>query len=194
MWVEHMRALGFEFGNLWGFDSFQGIPPSDDVRNSPDLRSKWGAGMFNAAETLALKLGARAYNFTFMSEYITDQVGYGRDKTILVRGYYNQSLPALPPSKRARMQTAMLVDLDCDIYEATMEAMHFLITQRIVRPGTIVYYDDWLPGRPIDGVGQRKAFVELTKTYTIDWHAILGPDEKPLQFLYQVKSLQVPPS
>ena len=73
------------------------------------------------------------------------------------------------PRRLRRIQPAMLVDLDCDLYESTMQAMEFLLEERLLVRGSIVYFDDWR--KP--GEGMKKAYAQLSREWGLEWK-ILG--------------------
>lgn len=186
------KQFSIQFGNLWGFDSFQGLPDSNLATYSKDkLRDRaWQAGGLNAAEQLHSILGDKAYDFTQLSDYIVKQVGYPADRTTLVQGFFNESLPNLSRKLKKKMQPAMLVDIDCDIYEGTVEALRFMIDMKLLVPGSIIYYDDW----QASGQGERKAHEELTAEFKIVWRS-LKPEWKHdrgtvRDDIYQVVSIE----
>jgi hypothetical protein len=175
-------------GRFWGFDSFRGIPESNLRKHSPAFSGRddprgWRRGALNAADQLAGVLGQAAYDYAALSAHILRHVGY--ERVTLVPGYFNESLPSLERWVRAAMQPAQLVDIDCDIYEATTEAMEFMIQQRLLVPGSFVLYDDWDVDAP---TGERKAHEELTRKYQIQWNAFEVP------YLFRVVNLHPPSS
>ena len=165
-----LDAKRVSFGSLWGFDSFEGLPDSEVVRHSPHQAHNraWRVGGLNAAEQLSLVkgLGARAYSFAALQEHIMREVRY--NNTVLVRGFFNESLRSLAPALRRRMQPAMLIDVDCDIYEGTVEALEWMLAERLLVPGTVVYYDDWQHAHE----GERKAHVELSQRHRLRWQTL----------------------
>ena len=163
-----LRVHGLSFGTLWGFDSFRGLPDNDVARHSPHQAHNraWKAGGLNAAEQLSLVLGSRAYSFAALRDHIVDRVRY--NSTVLVPGFFNESLRSMSAALRRRMRPAMLIDVDCDIYEGTVEALEFMLAERLLVPGTVVYYDDWQR----KGEGERKAHVELSQKYRLRWQTL----------------------
>ena len=70
------------------------------------------------------------------------------------------------------MRPAQLVDIDCDIYEPTVEAMEFMLEQRLLRRGSYVFYDDW---DEVARTGERKAHHELSEKYAMVWRSFEVP-------------------
>jgi len=179
-WVDQTSQNGITFGNLWGFDSFQGLPSSDLDKFSPSKVNDpaWNMGGLNTADQLKSVLGDSAYDLDVLTKYITSVVGYSPAKTILVPGFYIDSLPILTKNIRQRMNPATIVDVDCDIYECTVELMEFMIWNGLIVPGTLVYYDDWTAR---ENEGERRAHNEMTARFKIIWRRVED-------YLYQVVS------
>lgn len=200
-WVDGMRRRNITFGHMWGFDSFEGLPDSD-LQSHNKHRAKdsdWSAGGINAADQLAPVLGKAARSRTSVMSHIVREVGYGPERTTLVPGYFNVSLPPLGNQgvDGHPFQPAMLVDIDCDIYEGTMEAIGWMIRRGLIIPGTVIYYDDW----QFAGEGEVKAHAELTAKFGITWDRVSTGLERHVSFkrdasgfskadfLWQVKSI-----
>lgn len=167
---------------MWGFDSFKGLPPEI----AEERVEGWGAGMYSGdpRELLTRRIGVFNINF--------------------VAGFYNESLA--PARDSALMQLglapASYVDVDCDLYSSSIDALDFMFRNQLIVPGTIVGYDDWwiLPcGRggeelsPLE-VGEGRAHAEMTRRYDVEFLCVAGPckritpkqwsreDEKPVYY------------
>mmetsp|Transcript_32492 Transcript_32492/g.103966 ORF Transcript_32492/g.103966 Transcript_32492/m.103966 type:complete len:293 (+) Transcript_32492:121-999(+) len=190
-WVDGFRRHNHTFGHMWGFDSFQGLPDSDLAKHEPH-RAKdkdWMAGGINTVDQLLPVLGEKARSYAAVRAHIIDKVGLGSERTTFVRGYYNESLPRLSRSAHGvSFQPAMLVDIDCDIYEGTIEAMEWLLSRGLLVPRTVVYYDDW----QVQGEGEIKAHAELTAKYGITWKS-LKPGRIHSISLWQAVSIERAP-
>jgi hypothetical protein len=68
--------------------------------------------MINAVDQLFPVLGEDAHNLRKMISHIVDKVGYGIDRTIMVPGYYNVSLPPLTASYKGH---AFVSRLPCHV-------------------------------------------------------------------------------
>lgn len=145
----------------WAFDSFQGLPSS---------REPWAAGTLvdDQRESLSALLGAERVSF--------------------VAGWYNESLPPAP-AVLAQMRPALWVDIDCDLYLSTAQALDFMFAHALIRPGTLIGYDDWWSepcrgvGSPL-GSGEGRAHVEMANKYRVRFECVAGPCAKPSQGHY----------
>ena len=143
----------------FGFDSFQGLPPS-----KVDVTDAWHEGKYAAdpRQMLRTALGQRVD---------------------FVEGFYNESLADDGLVKARGMRPALYVDIDCDLYESTLPALQFLHRNHLIQPGTIVGFDDWwtypcAPGNeglsPLD-VGEGRAHAELAKQFDVEFMCLTGP-------------------
>ena len=121
------------FGRMWGFDSFEGLPPDESTAKS----NRWRKGDFNAADALRTHTPTELFNR--LERYIGDsRIGW-------VPGFYNESLTARLAEDR-RMQPALFVDVDCDLYSSAERALDWMFENRLIVPGSVVGYDDWFAG------------------------------------------------
>lgn len=112
------------FGHLWGFDSFVGFPDEAAGVMSPSL---WVSGRDSASD--AMRLHSTRELLTALRHRI------GRANTTFIVGFYNESLtPAL--AAHYSFQPALLVDLDCDLYLSTVQALRWLLDNRILVRGS----------------------------------------------------------
>ena len=165
---------------LLNFDSFVGLPAeqSGEVR-----RTNWNAGAFGPRTGLTkpIEVMSRLY----------DDLGGADNKTMTVRGFYNDSLT---PELASQMLPAAIVDVDSDIYISAVQALDWLFANKLVRVGTIVSYDDWMdyactlrkegaklvvPGI-FDG-GEPKAHYEIASKYSVDFRCLAGACAPPTQ-------------
>ena len=71
------------------------------------------------------------------------------------------------------MQPALLVDLDCDLYTSSEQALRFVLAAGILVPGSYIYLDDIMPwvwrSSSNPAVEQKLAFEQLTNEYELTW-------------------------
>jgi len=180
-WLRMMRREGVSFqGRVWGFDSFEGMP-NEDARFKTKLRQRdqgWLAGGLNAAE----QLGVSDWE-TLCNTLVRNIVGAGANMLLppesvtMVRGFYNESLAGGRRfAARWRMRPALLVDLDCDLYTSSAQALRFVLEADILVPGSYVYLDDIMPwvwakdDQP--ALEQKLAFQELTREFGLKWEEL----------------------
>ena len=115
-----MEREDFPDLKMWGFDSFRGLPvETADVQNSDFAPGSYSSSL--SVQTVKAKVGG--------------QVDF-------VVGFYNETLTATLANERA-MAPAFLVDIDADLYTSSFQALDWMFAQGLVRPGTLVGYDDW---------------------------------------------------
>ena len=130
------------FGKLWGFDSFIGFPDETTGVHLPT--SRWKAGGDSASDALGLERNFSAI-YSFIKGNMEKAGGAAAmraRRTYFVPGYYNESLTEELYSTGG-FQPALLVDLDCDLYISTIQALEWLFKHRILRVESVVRYDDW---------------------------------------------------
>lgn len=152
------------FGRLWGFDSFTGLPSE-----KPGLHVQgrhWRVGSFSAADSMA------EHRLDVLLENISRSVQRGN--VTLVPGYFADTLkPAL--LRRYPFQQALLVDVDVDLHISSMQALEWMLHNRLLRVGSLVRYDDWVDidaGRHL--WGEPLTHRTLTAKYNLTWRTLGG--------------------
>jgi O-methyltransferase len=125
--------------HLWGFDSFEGLPDSEDAR---DHHVRWTPGWLA----------------TPLEEFheICALGSIPRDRYTAVPGYYSVSLR--PDAQGPRPEKISFAYIDCDLYSSTLEVLTFLETR--LRPGSVLGFDDWFCYSPSRPSGERLAALE----------------------------------
>jgi len=137
----------------WGFDSFQGLPEeSTKVVRSKTSMSQWQPGMYSSATRLGISdehaIQERVRNF------ISDP------SVRLIAGYYNETLRSALVKK---MRPALFVEIDCDLYISTIQALDFMLAHRLIVENTLIGYDDWSTGGK--NSGEARAHWEMASKY-----------------------------
>jgi len=117
--LRHMKP--FATSKIWGFDSFQGLPQPNTSKTREMAR--WRRGSFKADPREQLRSELRNVDF--------------------VAGFYSESLAPSDLRQRLGLKPAMYVDIDVDLYTSTLEVHTFMFRNNLIRPGTIIGYDDW---------------------------------------------------
>ncbi len=103
---------------LWGFDSFQGLPEPDPVRDG----GIWHAGQYAAS-----------------LEEVSQAVGAGRRPFLtLVAGWFQDSLARAPATAIASIAYARI---DSDLYASAVDCLRYLAPRLV--DGAILVFDDW---------------------------------------------------
>ena len=162
------------YTTYWGFDSFIGLPDEQEDQRG---NVQWTRGRFSLACHNGLKIGK-------MDEHGGGECGgkQGRENAIalvahqlrahkrrmeLVPGFYNESLTETLASKA---NPAWYVDVNCDLYTSSIQALTWLFRHRLVRPGTLIMYDDWF-NAPF-GKAESQAHMEATRRFGVSFRLL----------------------
>ena len=187
-WLRLATAAGMRNCTLVGFDSFEGLPEErPELKYRADRHNPgWNAGGINTADELGL------YDWNALRSRLISNIADGkRDVDVrLVRGFYNESLVMHGLDTRHLLVEPFLIDLDCDLYVSTMQALRFLLETRLLRVGgAYVYLDDtntaqWQArNRPGEAKALTLAVTRMTAEYGIKWAEVAplgGRDWRPL--------------
>jgi hypothetical protein len=134
------EALGLAGVRLFGFDSFEGLPPAA----ATDDNATWQPGAWRAD-----------LRFT---EAVLATEGVDRDRVVLIPGWFSDTLNAAT-IRAYGIATAAVIMVDCDIYTSAREALDFCTP--LIRDRALVVFDDWhAGGLAARNLGERKAFEE----------------------------------
>eukprot|EP00966_Prymnesium_polylepis_P079659 1845942-Prymnesium_polylepis.1 len=161
--IKEAHQIGLRFGHLWGFDSFSGLSGGATAGKEVPL-SQFRTGKFSATRSLG---GVDAER---VKRHIIDGVHPAsyRARVGFVEGFYNVSLT---PDLRAQrqMRRALAIEIDCDLYEASKQALTWVFQNGLAIPGvTLVYYDEYMQG------GEAIAHREITREYGAKWEDLGG--------------------
>lgn len=124
---------------LWGFDSFQGLPPIDDGRDNV-----WSPGQFACSEPELRR--------------ILQRNGVPRDDYRLIAGYYEESLDD-HAHRQLDGRIAAIVYIDCDLYESTVHVLNFVA--RYLVNDSVVCFDDYYCYKAAPDQGESRALKEF---------------------------------
>lgn len=137
------RRFGLSRMMLVGFDSFQGLPPVDEVKGNV-----WAPGEFNCSRA--------------EFETILHRHGLEPDTYHLVEGFYEESLGEA--THQALLgRTAAVVYVDCDLYSSTVAVLSFLA--RYLVTGSTVCFDDFYHYRGSPDEGEQRALREFLSNH-----------------------------
>lgn len=169
---------------MWGFDSFEGLPESDE----PLFQECWRAGNFSSksyfSENNTEKCIEILYNI--VSENINSDT-----EVKMVKGFYEDVLSDTLKDELGLMP-AVYVDLDCDLYSSTVTCLDFLCQNDLLAKGTIVGFDDigGVYGWKTCSFGQARAWKEAREKYNIDADLLVrvGDGFPHVHEIWQIKS------
>jgi|SaaInlV_100m_DNA_2_1039680.scaffolds.fasta_scaffold40346_2 hypothetical protein len=147
--------------HVYGFDSFQGIPKCNE---EPLWNQVWGEGEFNSCDYLSVEDPKEA------AQIICEEVKqslYSEEQMIkFYEGFYKDTLPTV---EKNTLVPALFVDIDVDIYSSAKEALEFLLSNNLIKVGTVINYDDW-GGSPSNDrflTGESRAHKEICDEYSM---------------------------
>jgi hypothetical protein len=135
MMLDHMDCGGTR-REVWGFDSFEGLPDPDPVADG----HRWTRGQYASSIEAAqskLRLGDRTHAH-------------------LVKGWFQETLAS---AQAQTIQDIAFARVDCDLYGSSVECLRFL-SHRLSN-GSVLMFDDW-PHHI--AYGETKAFKEWVPT------------------------------
>jgi O-methyltransferase len=142
------EKYGLKDMRFFGFDSFEGLP---ETATCPAPKEDDG------------KRGFLAGNYACSQDEFRDILtknDVDLSRVTLVPGFYSDSLTERK-KKELAIEAAGIVNIDCDIYESTVDVLAFITSY--LRNGTLLLFDDWLAYDSHPFRGERKACHEWLK-------------------------------
>src|SRR5690606_37039829 len=146
--LEGYQSLTSKMPYLHLFDSFQGLPAEDPGIEVP---AGWDVGAF-ASPLSGL-------------ERRLVELGVTEDQRMIHPGWFSETLkPELVAN--GTFKPAAYVDIDADLYNSTMDVLSFLFSHKLIRPGTLIGYDDW-GDTELWTAGESRAHKEIMEKYDV---------------------------
>lgn len=167
--IIHMDRLleerGVSRGQVWGFDSFQGLPPE---KAGLPRWSEFRPGFFDMRQELDLATVENVIAF------VRSKFSPELDKRVtLVPGFFEHTLTTALPLTH-NMGSADWVYLDADLYISTYQALEWLVLCRLLTPGqTLLSYDEW---NSAPGAGEERAHAEIADRFGLDFKLVWRGD------------------
>lgn len=134
------EAMGLTHIRLFGFDSFQGLPPAA----ATDDEGKWKPGAWRSE-----------LEFT---KAVLEAEGVDQRRVTLVPGWFSDTCTP-DTARRFKISKASVIMVDCDIYTSTKECLNFAAP--LIADQALMLFDDWHTGNlAAKHLGERKAFEE----------------------------------
>ncbi|MCL4251271.1 MAG: UPF0158 family protein [Anaerolineae bacterium] len=146
--------LGLSQMRLFGFDSFEGMPPQSDAEDM----GMWTAGQYRSS-------------IDYTRAYLTHH-GVDWRRTFLIKGWFcDTATPALAVEHNIRKVSFVMID--CDLYSSTMDAFRFI--EPLLQDKVVMIFDDWDSyGLEAANLGEKKAFEEFLTAHP-HWQAEQQP-------------------
>ena len=155
--IKGAESAGKPFEQVYGFDSFQGIPEeTEGVLHNPE----WPVGAFNVCKDFNLKSIEEAIQFV--------RGNVERKDIHLIPGYFNETL-----NKEGISHTysASYIHIDVDLYSSTIEVLDFILANRVLKISGIIRYDDWM--WVAEGVaGNSLAHQQMVQKYGVQFNRL----------------------
>ena len=137
---------------LYLFDSFVGLPITEspvDKANPHVISGVWGQGLLMGLDQH--QLIAKVH-----------KVGLAKDRIKVHAGWFSDTLPILPDNTKFAM-----LHIDCDLYQSTIDVLDMCFSRGFVAEGAIILFDDWNLAAASLSLGQRRAWSEIIKKYSV---------------------------
>ena len=150
--LKRLHDARISLRQAWGLDSFQGVPETNETS---ERGISWGplGRICSAADLL------KSYNVTELLAKIRANIASPATPVDFVVGFFNESLTPTLAAER-QMQPALIVDIDTDLYISAFQALSWLFSSRLMRSGTLVYFDEWPHG-------ESKAWADVAALYDV---------------------------
>jgi hypothetical protein len=122
IWQSKQVKRRYKNSHLVGFDSWAGLPAEE---RGVWLPARHAEGEYSSPKDVVLR---RLRRIRMAHD----------DRIRLVDGFFSD---ALTPSLRNELGEVIFVNIDVDLYRSTIELLDFV--KPLLRPGTILYWDDW---------------------------------------------------
>lgn len=143
------------------FDSFEGLPEETEGVMIPPV---WEKGAFAAPKE---KLLARL-----------EDLALPETKRTIHEGWFSETLRSDLVAD-GTFRPAAYVDIDGDLYSSTLDGLDFLLKHGLIRPGTLIGYDDW-GDTDIWTAGESRAHKEMLEKYDAVCAQLFSWGQRPL--------------
>ncbi len=146
---EHNNILNVDF---YGFDAWKGLPKEKNDLNNPNY---WFEGEYNIQ----------------LKSHLVEKFK-NKNNVNFVNGWFSETLNHDLYNK-IKNKFIGIVHIDCDLYTSTIEVLEFILSNKLLKKGSIIIYDDW--GAYHDKLGEGhdfecgegKAHLEMMTKYDI---------------------------
>lgn len=142
---ETLKDRGADDARMYGFDSFEGLPPVEGVDE--------GDGQFFEGQFACSRAAVEA---------TLAERGMDWSRADLIEGYYDASLTEELRSRHA-FRSAGVVLFDCDLYASTRDALAWI--EPYLVDGAVLLFDDWMSYGGSTESGQPKAWDEFCASH-----------------------------
>jgi hypothetical protein len=139
-------ALGLDHVRLFGFDSFQGFPPTAAEEDD----GRWQPG--------------RCHSPLEFTTAVLEAEGVDLRRATLVPGWFSETLTEDTRQAHGIARASMIM-IDCDLYSSTKDALNF--SMPLIADEALVLFDEWTITRmPDKTLGEKRAFQEFLEKHS----------------------------
>lgn len=138
------------FTQVWGFDSFEGLPVDAVNDGNPD----WKEGSFNVVKDDNFASDEEAV------EFIRNKVNH--PELHLVKGWFKDTLTT--ELGLMLLNSCSYAHIDCDIFSSTRDCLDWLLKYDVMKHGCVMRFDDWHSYMEYH-TGQPKAWLLMKSKY-----------------------------
>jgi hypothetical protein len=144
---------------IYGFDSFTGLPKeTDNISKYPNFT----IGNYSSCDL---------YDEPDVKKVMDElKRGINNDKLKLYDGFYDSVLTK-ELIESENMRPASYVDIDVDLHCSTATVLEWMLDNKLIVKGTIIYFDDWGSTKEYAG-GESLAWKQAVKKYGIEYKEI----------------------
>jgi hypothetical protein len=169
--VAGFRAYQLPLHRIHAYDSFEGLPDEEPGVPIPPV---WTRGAFkNTLKSFHRRIAT---------------LDLAADVLMVHPGWFDQTLRR-EEVENGSLRPALYVDCDADLYRSTRDALAFMFAHQLIRPGTLIGYDDW-GDTELWAAGESRAHREVTERYGAKTSQLWSWGEPPLmRTLFRVDSV-----
>ena len=150
--IDAYRQFRGIFSHFYGFDSFEGLPElSSDDQRAANLSPIFHKGNFASMQ------------YEFVRQAILSSCRMEAEELSLIKGFYNESLPAFDKESLKVHGIPNVIYIDCDLYSSTLDVLRFI--DDLIVTGTWILFDDYWFYRGSPHEGEQKAIREWTENH-----------------------------
>jgi Macrocin-O-methyltransferase (TylF) len=154
-------SQGLKLPHLNLFDSFSGLPSEQD---GVTTNTYWRKGSYSS--------GVRGLRNKL------DKLGIAASQYRIYEGFYSESLNPAAASA-GDLKPALYIDIDCDLYISTFQALDFMFSSNLATAGTYIGYDDWGDTKTwLEG--ESRAHKEISEKYGVDFEECFSWGRAPV--------------
>ena len=120
---------------IFGFDSFCGNPEETREKLTNDA---WILGSWSVQKQLNTPNINECIKIVYEKIKLRIPATYSVE---FITGWFNELKDEIAHNNN--MKPAFYIDIDCDLYCSTYDALDFMFRNKLIKTGTLIGYDDW---------------------------------------------------